>query len=112
MLAKILTAVIPKKVVIVLSISVAVIAVLLVQSWKANALLKRDVKQWQAASEHWSTAYQALDAKLLEREQSINQLRSKKQKIKTIIKEVKDDTNCLDQPLPDDIRWLFIEGDN
>jgi len=86
-------------------------AYLLKQSYKVNGQQKAVVEQSQVAIKLLEKHSKELDRKLLQRERKRNQLQAVNKKLQAKLAEVKDETNCIDRAMPDDLRMLFIESE-
>lgn len=91
----------------VLFASTATAGYLLKNSYQTIGEERALTNQWIAASEHWSTAYIELDAKLLAREKERNKAWVELGDLKEELRNIKDETNCIDTFTPDSLRLLF-----
>lgn len=92
---------------VLLIATVAGLGVLLVNSYKANGVLSNEVAAWQQANNQLTNHIEKLNKSVIERDGRLRELSATtSESIRQII-EVKDETNCIDVAMPDDLRVQF-----
>jgi uncharacterized protein YdcH (DUF465 family) len=81
---------------------------LLKQSYIENGKLSYSVEQWKAANDASIAAYNELNDDIVLREAERSRLFKNVSKLKDELSRIKDETNCIDTAMPDDMRLLFI----
>lgn len=92
-----------------LATSTAVSAYMLKKNIEKNAVLKQSVQQWKIANDLSIKAYQELNEKLKLRDKLYRETSIELVNLQTALAGVKDESNCLDKPIPDGVRMLLKE---
>lgn len=91
---------------ILLSIFVASIT-MLYQLGKDNILLRSEIDHWKVANQTLSQHIESINKTLVIREDDIKALNSKTRNMISKVKVVKDENNCIDSGIPDDLLMLI-----
>lgn len=94
-------------VIIALSASQAASIYFLKQTYDKAKEMEHSAEQWQYASQIWSEAYQQIDQQLLARDLARDKLAAENKQLHKELSEIEDETETLDQRMPDDLIRLL-----